>query len=369
MNEIDKTQSPSTPSVDISQRPPADGVTAPGAPLPYDTVGAPSPKVEKDDAPPLDHEPKTSYKPAAASEFTYQIIGTVAADVFAIMDVMEKAMDENAKVAEDEAIESALQVAAKLREVAGALRKAAKFALAAGIAMGVMQIFAGMIALGGAMKSSSTLSATGTEPEVSEPTEEPESTKSEDEEEAETTKQLKETSDTSESTEAKQSAEEEDTEDEIAAQKKKLQQTVQKAEDENFPTADADEEVSDTDKADTEDEQTKAKEKKKLRAKNKDGGNLVTYQKAQNITTFSQGLSQIVQGTGQIISTILKYCSDQKQADSKEIEADAAQQKSLAEQKKSYSESVQRDADKIYEQMQQLQQSEYETTGAITTRV
>ena len=369
MNEIDKTNTPPPPTIETGQPPPPDGTTTSGTRLPYDTAGVPSPPKEKNDAPPLDHQPDSDPDLSAALDLSGTIAGSVEFDVFAIMDVMEKCMVENQKIAEDDALEAAMKVATRLKAAAHAMRDAAKFALSAGLVMGSCQIAGGAIAMGGAAKSTYALSDTGgagVESESIEPTEsESESTKTQDEE-TETENTLESTSGNRQSGETEATQEETAIDEDINTAEKKLQQAQEEAG--QVPLTPADEQSTplspETDEGGI-DGDTAEDEKPKTKPKDS-GGNLMAYQKASNITTFAQGASQVTQGIGQVISTVLKYYSDERQADSKEIEAQSAEDRSLAEQKKAYVESIKSDADKIFDQMQQLMQSSYETTETIT---
>ena len=370
MNEIDKTPPPIT-TINTGQPLPTSGTSAPNTQLPYDTSGAPSPKVQKGNAPPLNHTPDSEFDLSSALSLSGTIAGSVEYDVFAVMDVMEKSMVENAKVAEDDAVQAALDVASKLKEAAHAIREAAKFALGAGLAMGSMQIAGGAISLGGAVASTKVLSG-GAETTETAPLDTSESeveTNNPQEDEAKASSPTEPTSESTESQQTKTLEQSDETTNDIRTQEKKLQQAVEKAND--VPLND--EEVGNTEspnKADKNDAVNEEKAaQKKLRTKTKGGGNLITYQRAQYISTFTQGVSQIVQGMGQTISTVLKYYSDEKQAESKDIDAESSEKRSLAEQKKAYAESVRSDAEKVYDQMQQLMQSSNTTTEAIATRV
>ena len=364
MNNIDKTHTPPPTTVGTGS-PPPDAATVSDVPLPYDTAGAPSPKVNKGDAPPLDHDPDGSFDIYSALDLSQTMAGSMSVDVFEVMKVMEKSMTANEKVAQDDAVEAALQVAVKLKSAARAMRSAAKFALAAGIAMGCMQIIGGIVSALGALKSTSVLSSDTTETGPAD-SPEPETTKpGEEAEDGESSTTVESTSQSSEAdSTGRASDENEDANDQMETQEQHLEETVREGD--RIPLGSEDTEStemsSETDKADGVDEADSAKKK----SQSKGGGNLMTYQKASNITTFAQGMSQITQGAGQIISTILKYYSDEKQAQSKDIEADAATARSIAEEKSKHADQIQSDADKVFDQMQQLTQSDYELLETIT---
>ena len=371
MNEIDRTNTPPPiTTVDAGQPPPTDGTVAPGAPLPYDTSGAPSPKVHKNDAPPLNHTPDGDFDISSAVNLSQKFVGSVEYDVFAAMDLMEKSMTENQKLAEDETVQAILDTAAKFKEGAEAMRKAAQFALGAGLAMGIMQVTGGVVATGGAVASTKMLSGSeSAETGAMDAAESEIEPNKPEEEEIEASSSTGATSEAPESGQTQSAGEEDNISDEIKAQERKLQKVAQEVND----VQPGDNEVQSTDSPNEADRENTVDEeqvtKKKLRAKAKGGGNLIAYQKAQNISTFTQGLSQVIQGTGQVLSTILKYYGDEKQAEAKEIEAQASQRQSFQQEKKAYAESVMNDAEKIFDQMQQLMQSSNTTSEAIATRI
>jgi len=373
MNEIDKTHSTPPAPIETGQPLPAGSTKTSGTTPTYDAAGAPSPKVDKDNAPTL--EPPPDHK-SDLSDLLYlagDMKASSVSSVFEVMEVMEKMMIVNEKISEDEAITSGVEAAARLKDAAKAMREAASFMLGAGLAMGITQIAGGVISAGSAMKSSAVLS----EGSTSSTTMESEtSSESETEGPSATDPEASESgasassSPTAEAGEGQQSSQNADEADvEMQNTEAQLERTVQRG------NADAD--VTDPEQAASNESTAEARdaevrensEDQKASQKSKQakgGSSLKAYQRAQNITTFGQGASQITQGMGQLISTVLKFYSDEKKAESSDIQADAATKKTLADQKAKYADFVQNITEKIYDQVAELKRSAAETAASMT---